>query len=359
MSKGTPLFKKGDPKDAYMYRIISLNDTLSKVYERMVMARLLPFIEEKISDQQHGFRKGRSTQGAGMLLAAATGMGKKPSESRNHGRTYVAFIDIRKAYPTVYRPALLYKLHKMGVTGHMYRAVEAMYHKVQNQIHMAGASSDPYTIETGLREGSVLSPVLYTVFINDLLNKLQETGEGVSIANDPQCRIAALGYADDLVLVSRTPQGLQRMLDVVADYAEEHFFQVSQSKSNVVVFDGGEHDAGHRPQGAAMWHMHGMYNDGDMQTPDHLAEVDEYQYLGIWFHRNRTWESQFNKAAAKFWTTVSDKWHNAGAVRMGAGEQVTTKMWESLVAPTMDYNPIVTYATLANSNTKKWMKQLV
>ena len=97
VSKGTPLFKKGDPKDAYMYRIISLNDTLSKVYERMVMARLLPFIEEKISDQQHGFRKGRSTQGAGMLLAAATGMGKKPSESRNHGRTYVAFIDIRKA----------------------------------------------------------------------------------------------------------------------------------------------------------------------------------------------------------------------------------------------------------------------
>ena len=67
------------------------------------------------------------------------------------------------------------------------------------------------------------------------------------------------------------------MLDIVADYAEEHFFQVSQSKSNVVVFDGGEHDAGHRPQGAAMWHMHGMYNDGDKQAPDHLAGVDEYQ----------------------------------------------------------------------------------
>ena len=58
-----------------------------------------------------------------------------------------------------------------------------------------------------------------------------------------------------------------------------------------------------------MWYMHGMYNDGDKHAPDHLAEVDEYQYLGTWFHRDRTWESQFNKAG----TTASCKGFCAGA----------------------------------------------
>ena len=59
----------------------------------------------------------------------------------------------------------------------------------------ADNSSDPYNIEGGLREGSVLLPILYTILINDLLEKLQRTGNGVSIAGDPRCYIATLGYA--------------------------------------------------------------------------------------------------------------------------------------------------------------------
>ena len=86
----------------------------------------------------------------------------------------------------MYRQALLTKLREAGVGGHLYRAIEAMYHKVQNRMHIGGEASDPYNIEIGLREGAVLSPMLYTIFINDLLEKLQQTGHGVCIAGDPQ-----------------------------------------------------------------------------------------------------------------------------------------------------------------------------
>eukprot|EP00937_MAST-01D_sp_MAST-1D-sp2_P002298 g2298.t1 len=227
-----------------------------------------------------------------------------------------------------------------------------MYHKVQNRMHLEGEYSNAYDIETGLREGSVLSPTLYTIFVNELLNKLQDSGDGVCIANDPQCHTAAIGYADDLVLVSQSPDGLQRMLDIVAEYAAEHFFQVSQSKSNVVVFESGVPDADQRSADAKRWYLHGMYNDCKDRDPDHLAEVDEYQYLGTWFHKDRTWKSQFNYAAAKFWRTAADKWHDAGAVRMGAGELVAQKLWESMVAPAIDYNPMVTCAALANNTAK-------
>ena len=110
VAKGTPLFKKGDETDAYMYRIISLTDTISKVYERVVLGRITPIVNRYLSEHQHGFRKGRNTEGAGLILATATGMGKTAHESRRHGRTYTAFLDIRKAYPTAYRPAMLTKL---------------------------------------------------------------------------------------------------------------------------------------------------------------------------------------------------------------------------------------------------------
>ena len=106
ISKGTPLYKKGDPADAYMYRIISLTDTLSKIYERVILARIMPVASTYLSTHQHGFRRGHNTEGAAFLLANAVGMGKTVHEARRHGMTYTAFVDIRKAYPTVHRPAM-------------------------------------------------------------------------------------------------------------------------------------------------------------------------------------------------------------------------------------------------------------
>ena len=88
------------------------------------------------------------------------------------------------------------------------------------------------------------------------------------------------------------------MLDIVAEYAENHHFQVSQSKSNVVVFDGCEPGTAHRPAETGVWHVRGMYNDDKEYWPDHIREVDEYQYLGVRFHKDRTWDAQFKHAAA-------------------------------------------------------------
>ena len=121
-------------------------------------------------------------------------------------------------------------------------------------------------------------------------------GEGVAIAEDPTCRVAILGYADDIVLVSRTADGLQNMLDVVARHAAKNFYQISQSKSKVVVFGDESERTNHE---SAMWVVHGMYNDDKNGIPDHIEELEKYQYLGTWFHRDRTWDTQFQESARK------------------------------------------------------------
>ena len=109
-----------------------------------------------------------------------------------------------------------------------------------------------------------------------------------------------------------------------------NFYQISQSKSKVVVF--GDEPA-HTDQAATMWHVQGMYNDDKGGVPGHTGGVEEHQCLGTWFHQNRKWETQFHKAAAKFWAGSADKWMETGAVRMGAGELVASKMWDAIAAP--------------------------
>merc|ERR1712185_262339 len=90
-------------------------------------------------------------------------------------------------------------------------------------------------------------------------------------------------------------------------------------------------------------------------VPDHIAETDKYEYLGTMFHRDRTWATQFKEAAKKFWGPASDKWMDSGALRIGAGERVTTVLWNTMVAPAMEYDPLVTISAYANQSTQKVM----
>ena len=145
------------------------------------------------------------------------------------------------------------------------------------------------------------------------------------------------------------------MLDVVARHAAKNFYQISQSKSKVVVF-GDESECTNNE--STMWEVHGMYNDDKNGIPDHIEELEKYQYLGTWFHRDRTWDTQFQESAKKFWTRTADKWMESGAVRMGAGELVTNTLWNTLAAPALDYDPLVTLAAHANSTTIKALKPL-
>ena len=354
-STGVPLYKKGDATDAYNYRIISLTDTISKTFERALLARAGPILERSLHKWQHGFRKHRSTQMAGLLMAAATGMGLTMPEAARHGKTYVAFLDVRKAFPTTYRPAMLAKLHAAGINGHLFRAMAATYDKVTSRIQIGGDISDDYPVEIGVREGSVLSPAIYTTFLNGLLERIHNTpSNGVAIAGNPNLRVASMAYADDLALIASSAQELQIMLNTAAQYATEHCFRFAQKKSNIVVF-GGDHKA---PQHT--WELPAIYHENprDPSNNNRLEQVESYQYLGTVFHESRTWTAQFNAAAAKFHTTMADKWEDAGGIARGVDELACHKLWDTMVSPAIDYNPLVTASALANKATLRQAKRM-
>ena len=139
-------------------------------------------------------------------------------------------MDCRKACPSVFKAGLLYKLHTIGVRGRYWRMLTSMYEKIstrvltgrEDELSPAELESLYYEVHTGVREGSILSPLLYILFIDGLLQKLRDENLGVTLknwANGKSTWVGALMYADDLALQAKSPGELQLMMDMVTQLA--------------------------------------------------------------------------------------------------------------------------------------------
>ena len=217
---------KGEKSDVNSYRGLTLLNTTSKVFERILLARLTVFSEkyDLIHNNQNGFRPNRDC--TGHLIALQQALEANPNAR-------AVFVHIRKAYPKVFRPGLFVKLAQKGVVGPIHAAIQQLYEGLNCKVTVGGAESEEYEVENGLMEGALLSPWLYTIFINDLIERLERAGVGVKVGGS---WVGALYYADDLVLVANTDADMQGMLDILDDYSREWKFQVSAGKTKVLRF---------------------------------------------------------------------------------------------------------------------------
>ena len=124
--------------------------------------------------------------------------------------------DIAKAYDKVWRDGLWYKLWKAGIKGKMWRTLKNIYRKVQSSVLLGGNRTAWFDIEVGLRQGCILSPLLFDIFINDLRDVVDQLGKGVKLGNS---RVSILFFADDIVLLADSKKGLEEMLQAVFDYS--------------------------------------------------------------------------------------------------------------------------------------------
>ena len=108
-------------------------------------------------------------------------------------KLYACFIDLKKAFDTVWHEGLLLKLQKAGINGKMYKLVKAMYQGSLSRVKCKGALTEPISIKQGVHQGSVLSPLLFNIFINDI-------GDDLLLDDAPilhDSKISHLLYADD------------------------------------------------------------------------------------------------------------------------------------------------------------------
>lgn len=130
----------------------------------------------------------------------------------------MASLDCARAFQTTDHTLLWWRLGESGVRGRLWRVMRASYADAKCVVRVGGSSSDGFELNRGLREGLPSSPVLYTLFYQAILERLEAAGLGVVVKG---VWLGGLLYTDDLALQARSGAELQAMLDVVSEFAAE------------------------------------------------------------------------------------------------------------------------------------------
>jgi hypothetical protein len=144
----------------------------------------------------------------------------------------LAFLDLSKAFARVWREGLFYLLWKNGIQGKCWKLLRSLYSNVSNKVLFGEFESDWFDQEFGLKQGCVLSPTLFSILMNDLVSMLSEQNLGVNLASDI---INCLLFADDIVLMGKSEQELQTLLNITARLASKWNLTFYSKKSKVMV----------------------------------------------------------------------------------------------------------------------------
>ena len=260
-----PLHKKGDINNVENYRGISLCNICSKVYGFIINRRLQAWAEEYniTGEHQAGFKSGYSSIDHIFTLFACI-----QKQLLKNSKLYVAFIDFEKAFDTINRNLLWPILLKNGIKGKLLKCIKSMYAGVKARVRSGSQLSQTVLCGSGVKQGDICSPILFSLFINELAVDVIKNGyHGVSFPMDA-FQLFILLLADDVVLLSETIIGLQRQLNSLHDASSKLGLKVNKEKSSIVVFRKGGY-LGSRER----WFINGIS----------IPIVNSYKYLGIYF----------------------------------------------------------------------------
>ena len=275
IAKIKPIYKnKGDRNDPDNYRPISLISCLGKLFTSLLSDRLSAFLEDNeiLYNNQAGFRKNFSTNDHIFSLYAIIELLKFEKK-----KLFCSFVDFSKAFDSVWRVGLWRKLLQNDVKGDFVRIIYNMYDDIKSCISVNNESSGFFINNCGVRQGDNLSPVLFSVFLNDLEEHLMVDGvNGINIECSNNLitvyfQIYALLYADDTLILGDSAESFQKSLDSFYNYCAQWKMTINNSKTKVIIFGTRKHEKYSFKLGSS-----------------ELEIVDSYKYLGAYFSRSRS-----------------------------------------------------------------------
>ena len=308
-----PLFKGGIKEDVSNYRPVSLLPIPGKILESIIHDHIVTFFENNnlLCDHQGGFRKRHST------LSSITEFTNDIFHAVNNKNITIAtFFDLKKAFDTVNHSILINKLSKMGIIGNLLDWIENyLFNRYQKTI-CNGKLSSKQKIVCGVPQGSILGPLLFLVYINDLESQLDDVNFQL--------------YADDTVIYCSGKNScdvktkLQKCFNKFINWCNINQLSINTKKTKIMTF-------GTR-------HMIKNANNIEIYIEkEKLQSVPTYKYLGI--HLDQTLNYEYHmKNVLKI---ISSKLYVFSKIRRFLSEKAALDVYKTMILPYFDYGDVI------------------
>jgi hypothetical protein len=268
-----PIYKKGSKTSCANYRPISLIDIGYKMVEAIVSRRIRSALDNSLRENQGGFRPGRSTVDQIFAL-------RQILELRNEFQqpTCVAFVDFKAAFDSIDRSRMYRVLSDLGLPDKIIGLMRQMYSRCTSVVRVGKDLSQPFTVESGVKQGALLSPDMFNTVLDSSLTNALDEADGVRLDDDSP--LTDLDYADDIALIAESPHQLQAQLERLASSAASMGLKINAEKTKVL-FDARTPNAPILLDGQA------------------LEEVDSFCYLGSHICSNGSSTTEIRSRIAK------------------------------------------------------------
>ena len=254
-----PLFKnKSSRLDCENYRGISLISVPSKAFMRVLLNKIKPQLEEKLREEQAGFRGGRST--VDQIFALRQIVEKRWEYALP---VYCSFMDLEKAYDSVWREGMWHIAKYYGIPTKIVDLLRNWYIGITSSVRLDGEEGDWFPITTGLRQGCVMSPALFNVYMDAIMRRVtEEAAGGIMVGGE---RVVDLDFADDVALLADSWLVMVAMVMRLEQVTQRFGINISARKSEVLFIGRGEGDV----------RMEDLQLRGQP-----MKKVEEFTYLG-------------------------------------------------------------------------------
>ena len=310
-AKVIPIYKSKEKNLLNNHRPISLLSTISKIYEKIVHKRLYSFFNPMFYNRQFGFRNKHST------IQAIMEMNSDVLESLdNKQKTIATFLDLSKAFDTIDHKILLTKLKHYGIRGNPLNWFKSYLNQRTQYVSYKNNCSSKTTVTYGIPQGSVLGPLLFIIYTNDLPSCLKNS--------------KTILFADDTTIYSTAPHlnqayvNLNTDLNSLADWFKANKLSLNVNKTVYMVFSNNHAD-------------HDNHQFELKIGPERITRVTETRFLGIILDNKLKWNHHIKHVKTKLSSSLY-------AIRMAknilASHQLKT-VYNSLFQPYIDYGIIL------------------